>query len=290
MHRHVNFVLSTPQYCPYLAVSLYTLRKHWTGNVVIHAWPESYGFCERLARDPRLYCHVRLAEPKFVGRNAQFLQKIELAIASKEGTFLYLDSDIVVADSLLPLFDAAAHYGFIATQFGDWTTQTQVPHWTNTKITTVAGRLDRLRAFPAIDQRLVEEAIAESYPSVNGGVFAADWGVIPLQVWLEWTQAAITTRIPDELVLHLLQIRFPELIRVMPGRYNRSPVYHKHIEDYAICHFHGNSAVRSEKGSAGARKWKALFLHCLEENLGGMMDWYDQCGNKHLNYMMGVAA
>ena len=81
--RQITYLMSGAPHAPYLLVSLYTLRNHWQGDVVVYAWPESFDIVSRIAEDGRLGIQSHIREPKLrkkdgVGGNSQFLDKIDL--------------------------------------------------------------------------------------------------------------------------------------------------------------------------------------------------------------------
>ena len=277
------YLLSGMPHLPYLVVSLSSLRQHWDGEVVVHAWPESYGLVERIAEDARLRIDCVKREPKLRGRNAQFLDKIALAM-SLEGevdSLLYLDADTTIHDDLAPLFDLGERFGFCATQFNDWRSSNGLPR----------KRVQELLKFPEIDKKLIEDATTRCWPSVNGGVWAARPGSPVLQLWHEWTLAAKEGLfIADEAVLHLMGPRFVPTgemtIATRFGRWNSSPKFQsRHLadEDVAVWHFHGDSNVRPAKSQRGYDLWWPLYEECKRLNVGGINEWRQGVGNKWLN-------
>ena len=51
MTRRVVYLMSGPAHMPYLVCSLWTLRQHWDGEIVVVAWPNSIELVEEVARD-----------------------------------------------------------------------------------------------------------------------------------------------------------------------------------------------------------------------------------------------
>ena len=278
--REIVYLMSGAAHCPYLVASLFTLRQHWDGPVTVYAWPESFDIVERIDEDSGLCIEAVKREPQYRGRkNSQFLDKIRLMRTFFPGPILYLDADTTVHGDPSPLFALAEDHGFAATQFNDWVSTGSIPR----------NRVKRLRKFPEIEQRLVEEVIAREWPSVNGGVFCCrpDSPVLPL--WERWTVAALKVFIADEAVLHLMQPKFyptGDLVTVMGGKFNCSPMRYQPKglpdEDVVIRHFHGDSNVRYKKSQKGCKLWWPIYQHCLKENIGGMAEWIGKVGNKKL--------
>lgn len=279
MKRQITYLISGEPHLPYLVASLYTLRRHWTGDVVIHAWPESYNLAVRIGGDPRLgIADVRKRERQYKRRNAQFFDKINLFQTLDADVALYLDCDTTVHGDIELLFDAAAEHGFAATQFNDWTTADR----------KIRGRIESLRQFPDIDPVWISATLGRAWPSVNGGVWACRPDSPVLPVWEAWSLAAKATFIPDEKVLHVLQAKFNRCMTTVcgDGRWNSSPKFQSKTLadcDVVIRHYHGDSCVRPSKSKKGFDLWRPLFDECLYANLGGVRDWYLKVGNRWID-------
>lgn len=284
--------MSGPAHLPYLVCSLWTLKDHTDGiPVVVYAWPESCGYVKKIAEDERLpISKVVSRSPEYRGKNSQFIDKILLMteLQDEVDSAVYLDADTTIHGSLLPLFKTAEKFGFAATQFNDWPTNTGM----------VKDRIKRLRAFPEIDPKWIDVVLNEAWPSVNGGVFACcpESPVLPL--WLEWSYLARSIFISDETALHVILPRFtPEKkIAVMAGgAFNCSHKFRPSElakEDVIVYHYHGHSGPRPGKGAGIAHRfWWPIYQECLDKNVGGMSDWigeivsseYGRGGNKFLN-------
>jgi len=167
--RAVCYLISGPAHLPYLVVSLYTLRKHWSGEVRVYVWPESQSIVERIAQDSRLDIQVIPREPRYRGKNAQGLDRIRLAQEVKD-----------VHEDLADLFRVAEQCGYTATQFCDWVS-------CGAKI---SRRVDRLRSVIEGERHGWIDAVLDPsarWPSVNCGVFASRCDSPVLPVWEKWT-------------------------------------------------------------------------------------------------------
>jgi hypothetical protein len=292
--RWIMYLISGSPHLPYLVTSLYTLRNHWSGPVMVCAWDESIEIARKIGNEPRLLSHlgIHVAHdvPTYRGKCDQFARKSQLAKGfPSDTTILYLDADTMVYGDLSPLFDAAERYGFCATQFNNWTMANGIPR----------SRVNGLRAFPAIPAELIDRVTTDpKFPSVNGGVWATrpDSPVLPL--WHEWTMAARSTFIADEKVLHLLAAKFGdtgELTVAMGGRWNCSAMEKFQPtdlpdEEVVVRHFHGDSATRPDKSPKGCTLWREVFEECCRLNIGGIRDWYRTVGNKWLNKWLKTEA
>lgn len=281
--KRVFYLLSAIPHAPYLLASIYTLHKYWKGPIDIFAWPESIQIVKKIAEDINLQVFAQPREPQYRGKNDQFIDKIRLAMSMTiTDTVLYLDADTTIHGSLDLLFDTAETYGFAATQFNDWTTDSSM----------MRSRMETLRQYPEIDAELIDQTISYRWPSVNGGVWCSksDSPVLPL--WLRWSLAASVKRgtyIADEKVLHLLQTKYALDSEIVPtptcysfktvkeqGRYNCSPVHQSPElmdEDVVIRHYHGDSNVRKEKSLKGWNLWWPIYDECLRNNVGNVQSW-----------------
>jgi hypothetical protein len=270
---HVIYLMSHAAHLPYLVASLHTLRRYYNGGITVYAWRESWDIVHKYICPVRavggLFADCVLREPAYRGRNDQFLDKIALVRSmNPRENVLYLDADTTVHGQLTRLFDAAGSFGFCATQFNNWYSNSHM----------MSGRIRSLLAYPQIDRMLINRVASEPWPSVNGGVFAArgDSPVLPL--WYEWTMAATVpqhTFIADEKVLHILQLRFVPTgeMHVMQryGQFNCSPHHQSPAlkdEDVVIRHYHGDSNLRPDKSPKGHALWWPIYQHCLAQNVG----------------------
>ena len=279
MKRQVVYLMSGEAHLPYLICSLWTLRRHWQGPVIVYAWKESFPYVFLTAVDKRLDIIDRETVPEYRGKNAQFLAKIRLMQTFEKDTLnLYLDADTTIHGPIDPIFDAAERTGFAATQFCDWKSTGGI----------IKNRVSRLREFPEIDQALVEDVLRRPWPSVNGGVFACrpDSSVLPL--WEKWTVAAISVFIADEAVLHTMVPKFypiGDLAVLLGGKYNCSPMRFQPKgladDDVVVRHFHGDSNVRRNKCKKGYDLWWPIYRECLERNIGNMQKWIGEVAPKN---------
>ncbi len=281
MKRKVIYLLSGPSYAPYLACSLYTLKKWWHGAVEVHAWEESYDLVLKMSRDSRIDFQPILRDPGVEGRRKkwQFLDKLFLMQTIDADSALYLDADTTCHGPIDRYFSTAESTGFIATQFNDWTANKR----------TIGKRVARLKAFPnVIPEEEVDGYIESNLPSPNGGIFACRPGSKVLKEWQEKTEQVMEIFIPDETVLHWLVWKYlGNGLGILTGRgkYNCSPKYQSKMlpdDDVIVRHYHGHCNVRPNKSKKGVGLWYPIFQECLGENIGGMDEWIDGVENKYL--------
>ena len=278
--QRVIYLMSGPAHLPYLVVSLYHLRRYWTGAVRVYAWPESLPLVERIASDNRLEitCHART--PNYRGKNDQFFDKIDLMRDFFDGPNLYLDADTMPNGDLGKLFEKADQRGFCATQFCDWKSNEG----------QAKNRVKRLLDYDHIPHYLVRDSITDKHPSVNGGVFCCQpWSPV-LKEWQDWTRPCKEKLfIADETVLHAVCRKYEgKHLEILSGHYNCSPKQkwwpkNTSLSDIKIIHFHGDSNVRPDKSQFGFDLWYPEYLECIEKNLGYIQEWKSLVNNRYLN-------
>ena len=283
MSRTVFYLMSGAAHAPYLVVSLYTLRQFWDGPIELYCWPESVHIGEYIGADNRLDITVVERKPQYrrddgIGGNSQFLDKIDLTRKLTCDVSLYLDLDTSIHGDLIPLFEAAEEYGFAATQWNNWTTANGIAH----------KRVKELYNIQAIPNDLVDKIVNSKWPSVNGGVWAAQPKSPVLSMWHAWTLACRNLFIADERCLHVLQALFCPTKQMVTlceeGRYNSSPRYQAVPDDQVVVrHYHGDSNVRPKKSQRGFELWWPLYLECRLKNIGGINDWRGLVENKYLD-------
>lgn len=275
--RRVVYLLSGPSHLMNLAVSLYTLRKHWSGLVTVFAWPESYDIARLIADAYGADCKLRI--PQYRGRMDQPLDRILLPKNLPGDIVLYLDADTTVHGAINYLFDVAEQVGYAATQFCDW--------WSTDR--RIAGRILDLRGIEGIPAELIDKLTTVRYPSVNCGIFASAWNSPVLDTWYAWTDAAKGRFIADEKTQHLLQANFStdQFVTVCCcGRYNCSPKYQSEKlqdKDVAVFHHHGDCNVRPDKCRRAVEIWYPIYRELLRSNVADMKSWRGSVRNRWLD-------
>jgi len=280
-NKSVIYLLSGMPHAPYLVVSLHSLRRFYKGNVSIYAWPESYPIAKRIAAYLGADCYER--EPKYrrkdgVRGNSQFLDKIDLMQSIPFDVGLYIDADTSIHGFVDPLFRMLEGHEFVATQFNNW--------FVNSKM--IRGRVSKLLGVEGVNQKSVNRVLEMQAPSVNGGVFVCRPDTEILEKWYNWTLLIKKEFIADECALHSLIGEYEnsgKFVIAMGGKYNCAPKFQPDYlkdEDVVIYHYHGDSCVRPNKSPKGVWLWWKQYMKCLENNIGGIADWKDECRNKYI--------
>mgnify|MGYP001611055121 CR=1 FL=1 len=282
MSRDVVMYLNTgPSHLANQAVSAHSLRRYWSGEVLIAAWPQSRDIALKIARDRRIDASTVVQEVAYQRKNAQEIAKISLIQKmTNYDRVVYLDADTIINKPLDPLFNAidASPTGFAATQFGAWAMPQGIPR----------KRVECLRGIPGIPEDLVEMALLPGRPSYNSGIFACRPTSPVLPVWGEWTTLSKHIYISGETALHLVARKF-EIVTMPNGVWNCSPMFQSRTlpdADVGIWHFHGDCNVRPRKSQRGLNLWWPEFELARKLNIGGIAEWADQIGNEYLNELI----
>lgn len=277
--NHVVYLISGSAHLPYLVVSIDSLRRHgFTDDITVYVWPESLEIAAQIERDKSLGVKVIPRAPQYRGKNAQFIDKIRLAISIDRPT-VYLDADTMPVAELNQMFRTARRGLFVATQFCDWVSSTGIPR---KRVSQLIGR--------QVDQDAVESCLKFPMFSPNGGVFAFSEGCRDLlKLWESWTEKNLDMFIADEVVLHVVLAQSIGRSAVCyPGVWNCSPKHGlKLSQEPKIWHFHGDSNVRPSKSQHGYDLWWPRFLDCLANNKGNLEQWVSDCGNSYVNDLLG---
>lgn len=287
MTQQIFYLMTGPSHLPNLVVSLRSLRRHYQGQVVVHAWVESHTVAERICQDPRfapIQCVYRHADYK--GKNAQEYDKLDISANQPDGqTTIYLDADTIICKPLDDLFNAAERQQFACTQFVNWTMRNKTPY----------ARVERLLKYP-IPCDHVLKALERNRPSLNSGIYAhisSDFTREVFKLWRQWTYECRKVYISGETTLHPLVAKY-NLQVLWGGQYNCSPKFQPANlpdEDVVIWHFHGDTNTKRNgegeyKSEIGVDLWWPEFDDCLAMNYGYMGEWIDRVPNDHLKVLI----
>lgn len=276
LHRHgrdegVCYLLTGRKHAVRLAVSLWSLRRHYDGPITVFTTrPDSHEIGQRLARDRRLAVEHREFPQQHRTKNGTFLTKIAILKKVPYETSAFLDADTLVVGDIAPLFEASPSAPFVATQFADWTTDRRV----------IRRRVERWRTLSQnrctdAEWKEMIDAALQARPAINSGVFAVRKEATLIDDWYELARIGRRTFICDEIALQILLPRYPH--RLLDCRFNCSPIYAADCSDVRIWHMHGGKHLRAN----ARRRWWPACLECLQENIGGIRDWIP-AGDKRL--------
>jgi hypothetical protein len=266
-----------------LAVSLFSLRKVYSGPVAVLDAGESDGIAERIARDERLAGvggTLLKAVPIYQQpKHSAVCAKPTLWRHSPFDVSLLLDSDTAVAGDpslLLDLAEDPSGPGILFTRFSNWTTHREEVAWRLRRWRGV--RCDRVNVAG-----LLRKATECPRPALNAGVVAWRRDAAMLPMWEQLTKAGWRCSLPEELAAQLLAAVYPYVL--VDDRYNCSPIHGQNREKVCIWHFHGNRQCQPE----ALPIWWPLYQECLELNIGGIREW-TPAGDKRLAEHLAIAA
>jgi len=214
-----------------LAVSLYTLRRHYSGPITIINGGGDGGVVPRIAEGSEAsVLNVTAADDS---KNGVYAFKGSLGSRFPYALNLWLDADTTVHGPVGGLFDAGDAYGLAVTQFSDWRTTGRV----------VSKRINRWRKVcsPVLDVVGVVDLITRvSQPAVNTGVFVVRREHPFLSDWADLC-GRLKTFIADEIACQLLLTKHRHVM--LSDRWNWSPLYGI-AKNPVIRHYHGGKHMR----------------------------------------------
>lgn len=250
-----------------LAVSLYTLRLHYSGSVtVLSDGAESNEGLKPFASDARLAvdvldCDFNVRE----GRNHHYLSKCRLHEYTPYDVSLFLDSDTLVTGDLTPLLPLAEQNGFVVTQFSNWVTSGR----------TIARRIGE---WKEILPRDIASAMRFG-PAVNTGVMAFRRDAAIFKDWFRVARRGRGFFIPDETSCQVILHRYPH--HVAPWFYNASCRYDDCSDPRVrLVHYHGRKHCRPGLPFHGER-WAKAYGVVVAEDVAEIRSW-TPAGDRHL--------
>lgn len=258
---------------PQLAVSLFTLRQHYAGRVLILSGDAESDspLLDQMASDPRASAEVKRIPVAQVRRNTAYVTKATLwkYVDVEPGEpWIFLDADTTVRGDIAPLFRLAADRQVpVFTQFANWTTRTRV----------IAGRLEKWRGVKCDFWNMescVDSAIESNDPAVNTGVFAACGATACREFLADWerlTRAGWRQFIADEIAAQLMIFgAATDQYEIVDDRFNASPTYGINRREAVIHHYHGKRHIRRPEGR---ELWLPLYREAVAANFGGLAEW-----------------
>ncbi len=261
----VIYLLTDTPLAARLVVSLYTLRKWYTGPVTIFTTrPQSHAIGRLMAKDSRLGVEtLPLTERRGRGYVSSYLTKIRAVQSSPYDATVFLDADTIVVGSIADLIWSAETSPVTATQFCN-TSTTEEP---------VRSRLRgwrRLRGEGAKKfglQRVIRVLLNNRMPAINTGVFAVQPGTPFLDEWDELARLGRHAPLPDEIAFQLLLLRHP--YRILGGHFNCHPCM-ANVPDVRIWHFVAASHMEYRLTQD---VWIPTYRECQDLNLAGIRSW-----------------
>jgi len=253
-----------------LVVSLWTLRKHYTGPITIGLTTDEERAIITPAAD-RLGADL-LNVQKMGNRNAHYLSKTTVPSWTPYENTVYIDADTVVVGPIDDLFG----HKLAITAFAEWVSTGR----------RMSGRCLKWKGLSPYIDALVARQVApkatadDEYPAINTGVFSFARGNEQLAIWHHVALAGVGLFMTDELAMQLV---FPDMdCTVLADKYNCSPWLGLHRGEAVIWHCHGKKHLRKPEGRA---VWLPAFEEAMGEKVGRLNRWagkYDKYVRAHL--------
>ena len=215
-----------------LAVSIYSLRKVYKGNVTILADEEGYGGCSKIAR----HFGTDIKKASFVidsGRNVALLNKCRINQITPYDKSIFVDSDTLIFKDFSECFKTLDNYEFLVPQFCNWKTNSRrirkrIMAWQN-----------------KVYRQLIDRSLEQPH-AINIGFYAFQKDA---KIFDHWYGTAIKNRdsfIPDEIACQILVGSVNHFI--LPSTYNTSCKHEFITPESKMVHYHGRKHCRLEDG------------------------------------------
>ena len=272
----VVYLLCGTAHAVRLVVSIWSLRKYYTGPIMVFTIGEdSHAIGEKLSRDERLGVEHREFPQTMRKKNSAYLHKLAILQDLPFDKNVFLDADTLITGSIQELFDLSDENEMVATQFSNWTTerrtiQKRIKAW---KELELEGRTKRRI------HRLVRSAL-RARPAINCGVFGLRRNATITKKWYDLALIGRKTFICDEIALQLLLHYHSH--QLLDCRWNCSPVFARETADVRIWHMHGSKHLR--KNSVDI--WWPAYQQVIQDDLGQIRDWTPSGDGRLEKYMV----
>jgi len=294
----VLYLMVGTKHAEHLAMSIYTLRKHWGGAIAIMVGDDrAREYCDRFTSLNGVqlvhFDYANVAK----GSGSMYLTKTQMHHLSPFDRTIFLDADTLVAGDITNVFPT-----------GNELNITSWMGWVST------GRMmsGRIKEWRGVAEREVERMLAKSWPAINTGVIGFSRKChTQMDAWHEMTLRNISF-ICDEIAMQLL---YPDYeCNLLDSSYNASPnfsqtwkTYRVPIHDSAgemtiehngeqvpiasmahmesirkwsrdnedrttvrIWHGHGNKFIKKPFGRV---IWWPIYQQAIKDNFCGIADW-----------------
>lgn len=233
-----------------LAVSIHSLRKHYSGPIAILSEGElSHGFCHKICE--RYDCaFVKTVFDGTDGKNTTYLNACLAWRHTPYDITCWIDSDTIIQGDISALFRGAMSKDFAIAKFSDWRTNKG----------RIYGRIQAWRGI--MPDHWIQRAI-QFGPAINCGVFAWSKRSKLVRDWWGLARQGQHTMIPDEVCCQIMLAQPEYSNTILSQRYNCSCKYGEQWgDDAVIIHYHGRKHCRfGENGKPlyMADKWYPLY-------------------------------
>jgi hypothetical protein len=216
-----------------LLVATYSLRKHYTGDIVWMLANNDEWNKQVASQVDNLKVTIKWVDLNLIKRNAKSAVKpflFDKLFTSGYDSVLMCDGDLLFLKPIDELWSKLAEKGVLLTQFCNWVTKGKI----------MKARIEQMRGL--ITDADLDVLIKNAKPAVNIGVmgFTKERGLRQLKVWDALTEKLAGKHIADEVAAHALLLGN---VMIAPPTFNASAKIGdlSHIEDNYIVHYHGSA-------------------------------------------------
>lgn len=220
-------------------VSLYTLRKHYDGNITFYVQPPCSCMKEFKKSLKHFDCNIIELEDKSMYKT--LVMKNSLFENPPYEKTLWMDTDTVTVGKVDEMFDYLDEHNadMCIPHFSGWVSDGK----------SIAKRINRFKGI--IDDKYIKEAL-KHHPAINTGILSfrkSDKWAKFVKDWTKFAHQGSLKRIfiPDEVVA---QILYPSMHEwglkyfIAPTDFNVSVLHdHGKSKDRRVIHFHGRKSV-----------------------------------------------
>jgi hypothetical protein len=243
-------------------VALYTLRKHWNGDVTFFLedpYPHEFD-------DVCKYFNVNIIHCEENPNVKALVRKTELFINSPYDRTLWIDADVVVNGKIDEMFEYLDDYDVAIPHFANW--------WSDGN--TISKRIKGYEGIA--DQKYIDVAI-KHHPAINTGILSYRRDLPFLKEWIELAQKGDGKLfIPDEVAFQVLYPSF-EKIFIAPMKFNVSVKHDPGTEDKRVIHFHGQKHCLD---FPLCDMWKNAFEEMCATNIANILYFKEKYADKRL--------
>lgn len=240
-----------------LAVSVFSLRRHYKGPITIFCDEKSQPYTDMVCEAGHCQKYVMNSNPDI--KHKSYSVKPRIPSLSPYKYTLQLDTDIIVTGEFSELWPHHEEE-LVLTQFSSW-------------VSTGGMMSKRIGMYRDVQPELVKKQLSRPHPAINTGVLAyGNRSKDARKEWLELTEQKLGKFIVDEIAMQVLTSAGGK-IRVLDDRYNCSPFYGHNKDNARIWHFHGSKHIRKE---AGKSLWWPEFCEAARVNFADLPQWADK--------------
>lgn len=249
-----------------LLVATYSLRKHYTGDIVWMLANNDEWNKQVATQVGNLKVNIMWVDLNLIKRNAKSAVKpflFDKLFTSGYDSVLMCDGDLLFLKPIDGLWGKLSEKGVLLTQFCNWVTKGKI----------MRARIEQMRGL--ITDADLEVLINNPKPAVNIGVigFTKERGLRQLKQWDMLTEKLSGKHIADEVAAHALLLGN---VAIAPSTFNASAKIGdlSHIEDNHVVHYHGSAQgggeadLRYEDRRRSSRLW---FAHLYDFYKSGLV-------------------